>query len=331
MVVERSSGSISHHGVCDLPGYLQAGDLLVTNNTRVIPARLFGAWQDTGGKLEVLLVEKITDHTWQLMCRSARRVREGQVMLLCDGQIEGTVTQVNQGGRTHVRFSSERPFMEIVEACGVPPVPPYIQRDGQSDPQVELDRERYQTVFAREPGAVAAPTAGLHFSDSLLAEIEARDVTRTEITLHVGPGTFRPVKSKTVEGHNMESERYEIGDDAATKLERTRAGNGRIAAVGTTSVRTLETVMREAGKCVTCEGASDLFIYPPYRFLAVDVLVTNFHLPRSSLLMLVSAFAAHGMEQGTAEEGRELILRAYEEAVKKEYRFYSYGDCMLIL
>ena len=333
MVVDRRAGSISHKHIRDFPGYLNPGDLLVANNTRVIPARLFGSWRDTGGKVEILLVEEVSENLWRVMSRSARRVRAGQCMLLCDEQVEGTVLEVDIGGRVLVQFSSERAFMEIVEARGVPPVPPYIQRKGNSDPLVQLDRDRYQTVYACEPGAIAAPTAGLHFSKALLDEIEKRGITCTEITLHVGPGTFRPVKGESLAGHLMESERYRISQATAQILEKARTGAARTIAIGTTTVRTLESVMREKGRFVATTGKTAIFIYPPHSFLAVDVLLTNFHLPRSTLLMLVAAFAADGISAQTraVEGGLELMLAAYQEAIRNEYRFYSYGDSMLII
>jgi S-adenosylmethionine:tRNA ribosyltransferase-isomerase len=334
MVIDRRAGTISHEHVRDLPGHLAAGDLLVTNNTRVLHARLFGSWSDTGGKVEILLVEDLSGNCWRVMSRSARRVREGQCMQLCDGQLEGKVLSADQGGQIVVQFSAERPLMEIVEAFGVPPVPPYIRRKGnEHDSCVEMDRERYQTVYAREPGAIAAPTAGLHFSDELLEEIERRGVARAEITLHVGPGTFRPVKCEVVAEHQMDVERYGIGEMAAQALETARQGAGKLMAVGTTTVRTLESVVLERGRFEATVGETALFVYPPHTFETVDVLLTNFHLPRSTLLMLVTAFITHGIGMSAADvaNGLDLMRSAYREAVNDEYRFYSYGDCMLIV
>ena len=313
MVVRRDSDVFEHRHVGDLPQYLDPKDLMVFNDTRVFSARAFGRWEDTPGRVEVLFVEPsgLRPGAWTALCHSSRPMRPGRTMLLANGEIRATVL---------AKSEHDGDFCEILDRTGVPPVPPYIRR-GPGDPRVGLDRERYQTVYARETGAVAAPTAGLHFSEELLGRIDAMGVARAFVTLHVGPGTFRPVKAERVEDHVMDSERYEIPERTAEAVAAVRARGGRLLAVGSTSVRTLETSAAAHGGAVVAEKArSSIFIRPPYRFLAVDAMLTNFHLPQSTLLMMVSALA-----------GRERILAAYEEAIREKYRFYSYGDCMLIL
>lgn len=323
MVLNRSvAEGVSHASVLELPRLLRSGDLLVLNDTRVFPARIFGEWEDTGGRIELLLVEERAPGTWEAMHRSTRKAREGLRLRLAEGQVRGEVLGRGEEGRILLRLRCDGDLMEILERHGVPPVPPYIGRGEEGeDRRVTEDRQRYQTVYAREVGAVAAPTAGLHFTEALLAELAAQGVGHTTITLHVGPGTFRPVKAEQLEEHVMESERYAVPAAAAVAIAACRARGGRVVAVGSTTVRTLETVAaKHAGEVVAGEGRSQLFIYPPYAFRVVDGMLTNFHLPRSSLLMMVSALA-----------GRERVLAAYREAVDSRYRFYSYGDCMLIL
>lgn len=323
MVVHRGTGALEHRHIGDIVDYLAPGDLMVFNDTRVFSARAFGRWEDTPGRVEVLFVEPsgLRPGAWTALCRSSRPMLPGRAMLLAGGEIRATVLAKSaRDGHVDLALEYDGDLFEILDRTGVPPVPPYIRR-GPGDPRVGLDRERYQTVYARETGAVAAPTAGLHFSEALLARIGERGVDREFVTLHVGPGTFRPVKSETVEEHAMDSERYEIPARTAEAVAACRARGGRLVAVGSTSVRTLETSAQAHGGAVVAEKArSSIFIHPPYRFLAVDAMLTNFHLPRSTLLMMVSALA-----------GRDLILRAYAEAVREGYRFYSYGDCMLIL
>ena len=323
MVLDRRVATGVRHGsIRELPELLDPGDLLVLNDTRVFPARVFGEWEDTAGRVELLLVEEQSPGVWEAMHRTTRKAREGLVMLLADGLLRGEVAGRTDAGRILVRLHCDGELMDVLEQHGVPPVPPYIQRDGDAqNDQTLMDRQRYQTVYAREVGAVAAPTAGLHFTEALLARLQERGVEHTTITLHVGPGTFRPVKADVVHEHVMESERYQVSPQAAEAIVSCRRRGGRIVAVGSTSVRTLETVAAaHGGEIVAGEGRSRLFIYPPYSFLAVDAMLTNFHLPRSSLLMMVSALA-----------GRERVLAAYREAVTERYRFYSYGDCMLVL
>jgi S-adenosylmethionine:tRNA ribosyltransferase-isomerase len=281
------------------------------NDTRVIPARLFGRRLGAGeGRMEVLLVEKLEDREWDALVRPGRRARPGTGISF-DG-LTAEVIAKREDGRYRIRFSG--PVEPHLDRLGHVPLPPYIHR-----PDEVADRERYQTVFARQPGAIAAPTAGLHFSEDLLEEIAAAGMGIAKVTLHVGIGTFKPVTAESIEDHRMESERYEIGEETAEAVRRTRESGGRIVAVGTTVVRTLESaVLAGGGEVRPGSGSTDLFITPGFRFRVVDVLLTNFHLPRSTLLMLVSAFA-----------GRERILAAYEEAVREGYRFYSYGDAML--
>ena len=323
MVLHRDTGAVEHRHVGDVADYLDPGDLMVFNDTRVFAARAFGRWADTPGRVEALFVEPsgLRPGAWTALCRSSRPLKPGRTMLLADGEIRATVLEKSAlDGHVDLALDYEGDFFEILDRTGVPPVPPYIRR-GPGDPRVGLDRERYQTVYARERGAVAAPTAGLHFSEALLARIDAKGVERRFVTLHVGPGTFRPVKAETVEEHSMDSERYEIPPETAAAVAACRARGGRVVAVGSTSVRTLETSARAHGGTVAAEKArSSIFIHPPYDFLAVDAMLTNFHLPRSTLLMMVSALA-----------GRERVLAAYAEAIRERYRFYSYGDCMLIV
>jgi len=319
MVVHRDSGVIEHRHISDIGEYLVAGDLLVVNNTKVIPARIFGHKAETGGAIELLLLEPLAEGRWLVLCRASRKPKVGNVLLMANGRIKATVVAVGEVGRLEVNFECESPLLEILEEEGITPLPPYIRRS-PDDSRNESDKERYQTVYALEPGAVAAPTAGLHFSEKLLQELSNKGVSKAEVTLHVGIGTFRPVKVDKVSDHRMDEERYEIGSDAAASISETQKDGRRIVAVGSTSVRTLETAMVADGEIKACNGRSDIFIYPPYEFQAVDVMLTNFHLPKSTLLMMVSALA-----------GTDLMKRAYREAVENEYRFFSYGDCMLIL
>ncbi len=320
LVVDRGSGRITHSRVSDIGGYLRAGDLLVVNNTKVIRARIYGRKVETGGQVELLLLEPVANDVWLALCRSSRQPRAGVTLDLAQGRIRATVLEQGEAGRLTLRLKSDEPLYAILEACGDVPLPPYIRRDREQAAQDEVDRERYQTVYASQPGAVAAPTAGLHFTPELLAELAGAGIGKAEITLHVGIGTFRPVSVENVAEHRMDEERYEILPEAAEAICKTRSSGGRVVAVGSTSVRTLETVMARKGKIEAGSGRSDLFIYPPYTCQAVDCMLTNFHLPKSTLIMMVSALA-----------GRDLIMQAYAEAVRERYRFYSYGDCMLIL
>ncbi|HEX3554729.1 MAG TPA: tRNA preQ1(34) S-adenosylmethionine ribosyltransferase-isomerase QueA [Thermoanaerobaculia bacterium] len=311
LVLDRE-GPDRHARVGDLPRLLRPGDLLVLNDTRVIPARLFGRRAGSSGKIELLLIERLDELEWDALLKPGKRARPGTVIEL-DESLHAEVIDKREDGRHRLRFSeSVEPHLERL---GHVPLPPYIHR-----PDTPEDRERYQTVYARSPGAVAAPTAGLHFTERLLAEIAAAGVEIARVTLHVGIGTFKPVAVERIADHRMERERYAIGEQAAAAIRQAWERGGRIVAVGTTVVRTLESAAL-AGEGTVHPGshATDLFITPGFRFQVVDALLTNFHLPRSTLLMLVSAFA-----------GRERVLAAYEEAVREGYRFYSYGDAMLV-
>lgn len=333
MVLHRKDGKVEHRGIADLPEYLTADDLLILNDTRVFPARLRGVWSDTRGSVELLLLEPVplpahVEATaglvcWSCISGSGRRVRTGQRASFADGHLEAEILECMAEGVCTVLFRTAVPLMALLDQYGLVPVPPYIRRkDGDGGTrQARLDRERYQTIFAREPGAVAAPTAGLHFSEGLFDALAKKGVRHATVTLHVGPGTFKPVKTDTVEAHRMDPERYTISQEAADAVADCRARGGRVVAVGSTSVRTLETVAsKNDGLIVADSGVSSIFIYPPYCFRATDMMLTNFHVPKSTLLMMVAALA-----------GREQILAAYQLAVAERYRFFSYGDCMLIV
>lgn len=304
-------GSCSDHSVSDLPALLQPGDLVVLNDTRVIPARLFARRLETGGRIEILLLERQTAADWTAFLRPGRRVRAGSVYHLGEG-LDVEVLGKQSGDKFSLRFSD--PIETHLDRLGHVPLPPYIRR-----PDNQADRDRYQTVYARVPGAVAAPTAGLHFTEAMLDELRAAGIGVTTLTLHVGPGTFRPVAAKRIEDHLMDAERFELPSVAAQAIAATRSRGGRVVAVGTTVVRALESVARtHEGRIVATAGETDLFITPGFQFQVVDLLLTNFHLPRSTLLMLVCAFS-----------GRETVLSAYRHAIDRGYRFYSYGDAML--
>lgn len=313
LVVHRESGQLSHARFTDLPDFLGQGDLLVVNDSRVLPARLHGIRERTGGSVEILLLNELEVNRWLCLARPARRVRVGDVLRFGEGEILATVAEEQPEGRRVLAFQpADRPLRERLERIGELPLPPYI-REQPADP------ERYQTVYAREPGSVAAPTAGLHFTPELLERLEARGCRRASVTLHVGLGTFRPVQAASVTDHVMHAEYGELPSDTVAAMRVTRLGGGRIVAVGTTAVRVLETAARQ-GADSPWSGWTDIFIYPGFQFRVCDALITNFHLPRSTLLMLVSAFA-----------GKELIDRAYAEAIRERYRFFSFGDAMLIL
>jgi len=321
LVLDRSRRTWEHSCVRELPRFLRPGDLMVLNDTRVIPARLFGRKAETGGKVELLLLEELASGEWMALCGSSRRPGIGTKLILADGRMRALVTGWESGGRVTIRPEAEerRTFPALPE--GVPPLPPYIRRKGARAPGTEQrDREYYQTVYARVPGAVAAPTAGLHLTDDLLLALATRGIPHAMLTLHVGIGTFKPVSADRIPDHVMEPERYDMPTDTAERINGCRSAGGRIVAVGSTVVRTLESAADEHGRITASTGRTALFIHPPYAFRAVDVMLTNFHLPRSTLLMMVSALA-----------GAELIRNAYAEAIRERYRFYSYGDCMLIL
>jgi S-adenosylmethionine:tRNA ribosyltransferase-isomerase len=335
LVLHRNGDPIEHRQFVDFPDFLKAGDLVVVNNTRVIPARIRGRKADTGGQVEILLLEELYPGTWDVLLHASRRPKVGSLITLGSGCGTAVVLEDGEKGRATLRIASERPWLEVLEEIGEPPLPPYIHRPGHGaggpPPCSEEirpgtagsrtpDKERYQTIYAAHSGAVAAPTAGLHFTKQTFQTLEAKGVRHAAVTLHVGLGTFRPVDAENVEEHQMEPERYTVPEGAARAIEDARARGGRIVAVGSTTVRTLETVAAEHGKIVPCEGRTSLFIRPSYEFKVVDVMLTNFHLPKSTLLMMISALA-----------GRERVLRVYETAVKERYRFFSYGDCMLIV
>jgi S-adenosylmethionine:tRNA ribosyltransferase-isomerase len=316
MVLHRDTGMIEHKTISDMVDYLHAPDVLVLNNTKVIPARIFGRKAVSGGKVELLLLDETAPGEWKVLMKASRRPKVGDTLELCSGKASATMLYDGEQGEAMLRIESERPLMEILEEDGVPPLPPYIARKEQSREQVEEDKARYQTVYASAPGSAAAPTAGLHFTPEILDALKLKGVTKAELTLHVGLGTFRPVSAELITNHEMHHERYEVSADAASTISRARKEGGRIVAVGSTSVRTLES-LSSLGEA---EGTTNIFIYPPHEFQHVDAILTNFHLPKSTLLMMMSAFA-----------GRDLMMSAYETAVRCNYRFFSYGDCMLIL
>lgn len=318
MVLHRFDRRIEHARFADLPRFLRRGDLMVRNNTRVIPARVFGRKEGSGGKVELLFLEEVEANVWDCLLRSRRRPALGAAIELPDGRSRAVMVAEGELGRARVRIESDAALMDLLEAHGEPPLPPYVQRDeGRGTKE---DRERYQTIFARAPGAVAAPTAGLHFTPEMFTRLHSEGVDCAEVTLHVGVGTFRPVSADHVRDHVMEAERYEIPAETCRKIAETKSRGGRVAAIGTTTTRTLESCHPFLPADGAKQGRTRIFIYPPYEFRVVDVLLTNFHLPKSTLIMMVSAFA-----------GREFVLDAYAEAVREKYRFYSYGDCMLIL
>lgn len=318
LVLERAGRTWHDSLFAELPAYIRAGDLLVVNNTRVFPARLHGLREPTGGQVELFLIREREPDVWEALARPARRLQPGARVSFKDSRLRAEVVEALDEGRRILRFYADAPLYALIEEIGETPLPPYIKRGDGSPPSSE-DRERYQTVYAQTSGAIAAPTAGLHFTPAVMEELRARGAFITEITLHVGYGTFEPVRVEDLSEHRVEAERFEIGRAAAELINETRSRGSRIIAVGTTTTRALEAAADAKGVISAREAEADLTITPGYRFRVVDALITNFHLPRSSLLVLVSAFA-----------GRELVLAAYNYAVQSRYRFYSYGDCMLI-
>lgn len=320
LVLCRKTGGIEHRQFPDLPDYFSKGDILVLNDARVIPARLYGRRIPTGGKAEVLLLRPADERGWLALIRPSRRARPGTEIDFGEG-ITGLVRE-RSGGTIVIDFPGVDDLLTVLEEVGYIPLPPYIKRDLRNYPQDlrRIDRERYQTVFARKSGAVAAPTAGFHFTEKSLEIIRQKGVEIIYLTLYVGYGTFQPVKTENPEDHRMHAEYYEITQEAADKINRLRKGGGNIWVVGTTAVRALESAADEKGKLRVSSGWTDIFIYPGYRFKLAFNLITNFHLPRSTLIMLVSALA-----------GRENIMNAYKEAIKEGYRFFSFGDAMLII
>ena len=312
MVLDRQTGDVEHRHFTDILEYLHPGDCLVINNTKVIPARLFGVKEDTQAKIEVLLLKRKENDIWETLVKTGKKCRQGTVIVFGEGLLKGTVIDVVDEGNRLIQFSYEGIFEEILDQLGQMPLPPYITH------QLE-DKNRYQTVYAKHSGSAAAPTAGLHFTPELLEEIKAEGVEIAHVTLHVGLGTFRPVKADDILDHHMHSEFYRIEASEAEKINRAKESGHRVICVGTTSCRTVESAADENGKLKECSGWTEIFIYPGYKFKVLDCLITNFHLPESTLIMLVSALA-----------GREHVLAAYEEAVKERYRFFSFGDAMFI-
>jgi len=312
MVLHKDTGRIEHKIFRDIIDYLNPGDCLVINDTKVIPARLMGIKEDTGAAIEVLLLKRNVDDVWECLVKPGKKARTGARIIFGEGLLVGEIVDVIEDGNRMIKFHYEGIFEEILDKLGQMPLPPYITHKLQ-------DKNRYQTVYARNEGSAAAPTAGLHFTKELLEKIKEKGVNVVSITLHVGLGTFRPVKVDKIEEHRMHTETFNISKEAADTINRTRAAGGRVIAVGTTSCRTLESAAADDGTIPARSGDTDIFIYPGYKFKAIDCLITNFHLPESTLIMLVSALA-----------GSDNIMNAYETAVKERYRFFSFGDAMFI-
>jgi len=313
LVLKRETGEMEHKIFYEIVDYFEKGDCLVLNNSKVIPARLIGEREDTKGAIEFVLLNRVKENIWEVLVKPGRRAKLGSVFVFGKGLLKAKVLEYTEAGGRFVEFSYEGIFEEILDKLGEMPIPPYIKKKLE-------DKDRYQTVYATCPGSAAAPTAGLHFTNELLEKIRGKGVKIVYITLHVGLGTFRPVKVKEIEKHKMHAEYYEIPEETANIINATKEEGKRLFAVGTTTTRTLETVSSPEGFVTAKKGFTDLFIYPGYKFKTVDALITNFHLPESTLIMLVCAFA-----------GREKVMKAYEEAVKRRYRFFSFGDAMLII
>ena len=312
MVLDKTNKTIEHKVFKDILDYLKPGDCLVRNNTKVIPARLYGIKEDTGVNVEFLLLNRIEGDIWEVMVHPGRRLKKGVKVTFGDGLLKAEILEQMENGNRKVKFEYKGIFNEILDQIGLMPLPPYIKERLK-------DKDRYQTVYAKYEGSAAAPTAGLHFTDELLEKIKAKGVEIANVTLHVGIGTFRPVKVENIEDHDMHSEHYYIKQEDADKINNARKNGGRIISVGTTSCRVLESVADENGYVREVEGDTNIFIYPGYKFKCIDCLITNFHLPESTLIMLVSTLA-----------GKEFVMNAYEEAVKEKYRFFSFGDAMFI-
>ncbi len=312
MVLDKKTGEVTHDHFYNIINYLNKGDVLVLNDTKVIPARLIGSKKQTGAVIELLLLKNLENNTWECLAKPVKRLKKGTIIDFGEGKLAAEVIEILEDGIVHVQMHYEGIFYEILNELGLMPLPPYIKE------RLE-DKDRYQTVYAKNIGSAAAPTAGLHFTKELLEKIKAKGITILSITLHVGLGTFRPVVVEDVTKHEMHSEFYSMNKETALKLNKAKKEGRKIVAVGTTTVRTLETIMAKYNEFKECSGETKIFIYPGFKFKAVDNLITNFHLPKSTLLMLVSAFAS-----------KEFILKAYEEAVKNEYRFFSFGDAMFI-
>ncbi len=311
MVLDKNTGEIEHKIFRDIIDYLQPGDCLVRNNTKVIPARLYGK-KETGANVEFVLLKNLEGDIWEAMVRPGNKLHSGAKVIFGDGLLRAEILETLQDGTRKVKFEYDGIFNEILDKIGLMPLPPYIHESLK-------DNDRYQTVYAKYEGSAAAPTAGLHFTDELLKKIEEKGISIANVTLHVGIGTFRPVKEKNIEDHQMHTEHYYIKQEDADKINKAKLSGHRVIAVGTTSCRTIETIADEKGLVKACEGDTGIYIYPGYKFKCLDALITNFHLPESTLVMLVSALA-----------GRENILNAYNEAVKEKYKFFSFGDAMFI-
>lgn len=314
MVLHRTDGTIEHKHFYDILDYLKPGDCLVFNDSKVIPARIYGIKESTGAHIEFLLSKRLEGDTWECLVRPAKRLHPGDRVSFNDGKLVGEILEDGIGGTKKVLFHYEGIFLEVLEDIGSMPLPPYIEREAD-----ESDKEKYQNVYAKEPGSVACATAGLHWTDELIKKAEEKGVKTAYVTLHVGIGTFRPVQVDRIEDHHMHFEEYTVPKEAADTVNEARSKGGRIIAVGTTACRTMESSSTEDGKLIARSGSTGIFIYPGYRFKMVDALITNFHLPKSTLLMLISALY-----------NREDILKAYKEAVDMKYRFFSYGDAMFI-
>lgn len=312
LVLDKESGAVSHHVFKDVIDYLNEGDCLVINDTKVLPARLIGAKVGTDAKIEVLLLKRKENNIWETLVKPGKKAKIGTKISFGDGLLMGEVVDIVEEGNRLIQFTYEGIFEEILDRLGQMPLPPYITHHLE-------DKNRYQTVYAEHTGSAAAPTAGLHFTSELLEKIEKKGVDIARVTLHVGLGTFRPVKVDEITDHHMHSEFFQIEEEAATKINRAKDAGKKVICVGTTSCRTVESAADETGHLKACSGWTEIFIYPGYQFKVLDSLITNFHLPESTLVMLVSALA-----------GREQVLAAYEEAVKERYRFFSFGDAMLI-
>lgn len=312
MVLNKETGEIEHRHFYDILDYLNEGDLLVCNDSRVLPARIFGV-KETGARVEFLLLKQISGNRWETLCKPGKKAREGAEFIFGDGIMKAKIAGVTEDGNRIVDFDCNENFFAALDKIGQMPLPPYITEELK-------DRERYQTVYSHELGSAAAPTAGLHFTEELMEKLRAKGVNIAYVTLHVGLGTFRPVKVDDVTKHKMHSEHYEIPEETSRLINQTKQNGKRVIAVGTTSCRTLESVASFYGEIKPCDGFTDIFIYPGYEFKVLDGLITNFHLPESTLIMLVSAFA-----------GYDNIMNAYKTAVEEKYRFFSFGDCMCIL
>ena len=313
LVLHRKSGRVEHRVFTDIVEYLKPGDCLVRNNTKVIPARLYGTRVDTGATIELLLLKRMVNDVWETLVKPGKKARQGAVISFGDGILTGEIIDVKEDGNRLIQFRYEGIFEEILDQLGQMPLPPYITHTLK-------DKNRYQTVYAKYEGSAAAPTAGLHFTEELFQKLEEKGVLVANVTLHVGLGTFRPVKVDDVSKHHMHTEFYQVTKEEADKINKAKQAGGRIVCVGTTSCRTIESAADENGLLKPGQGDTDIFIYPGYSFKMMDVLITNFHLPESTLLMLVSALA-----------GKEQVMRVYEEAVQERYRFFSFGDAMIIL